>query len=76
MTGGGIVVGSFHNQKSNHHQRTEKAKPEKQSNRGTGRLRIEAVRTCSCNSTCGRGRIVHREADATAGFSVEFFYFC
>jgi hypothetical protein len=36
VTGGGIVMGSSYNKKSNHHQRTEKAKPEKQPNRGTG----------------------------------------
>jgi hypothetical protein len=76
VTGSGIVAGSFHSQKSNHHQRTEKAKPEKRPDRGTGGWRIEAVRRCSCNSTCCRGRIVRREADAMTDFPVEFFYFC
>jgi hypothetical protein len=36
VTGGGIVMGGSYDQKSNHHQCTEKTKPEKQPNRGTG----------------------------------------
>jgi hypothetical protein len=76
VTAGGIVIGSFYNQKSNRHQRTENAKPEKQRNGGTGMADRSREETFIQLKFTAGVEFAHRESDVTAGFPVEVFYFC